>query len=207
MKTESHRLLGEYLIRTVHGFCEPRYEEAFLWGCVEPDLNFLTYLKGSRKIRLFRGHNFRNSEMCVRRIIDTLPKNKNWGIREYYRFGKLIHYLSDAFTYPHNENFGGNIREHRKYETELHNRFQRYIFLQQCVPNEDRCRSASEVVELLHRQYLDAEAGESTDIRYIVLASGSVYRLLMPEMAVDRNECSEVQYESSYHYGLLHANR
>jgi len=207
LKTESHRLLGEYLIRTVPGFCEPKYEEVFLWGCIEPDFNFFTYLKGSGKTRLFRGHNFRNSTACVRHIIDTLQKNKYWGIREYYRFGKLIHYLSDSFTYPHNENFSGSIREHRKYETELHNRFQRYIFLKQCVPNEDRCRSASEAVELLHRQYLEAEAGEATDIRYIVLATGSVYRMLIPETAGDRNQCSEVQYESSYNYGLLHANR
>lgn len=139
-------------------------------------------------------------------MIDTLQKNKDWGIREYYRFGKLIHYLSDAFTYPHNENFSGSIREHRRYEAELHNRLQRYIFLKQCVPNESRCQSASEVVELLHRQYLKAETGKTTDVRYIVMATGTVYRMIMPETAYAGKQYAEVQYESSYHYGLLHAD-
>lgn len=207
MKTESHKLLGEYLIGTVRGFCEPKYEKAFLWGCIEPDFNFLTYLKGSGRIRLFRGHNFRNSEACVHHMIDTLQKNKDWGMREYYRFGKLIHYLSDAFTYPHNENFSGSIREHRKYEAELHNCFQRYIILKQCVPNEEKLRSVCEVVELLHRQYLEAEVGKTTDVRYIVLTAATVFRMLMPETANAGKQYFEVQYESSYHYGLLRADR
>lgn len=207
MKTESHRLLGKYLIGTVHGIYEPKYEKAFLWGCVEPDFNFLTYLKGSGKIRLFRGHNFRNSATCVRHMLDTLQKNKDWGMREYYCFGKLIHYLSDAFTYPHNENFSGSIREHRRYEMELHKRFQRYIILKQCVPNEGQDRSACEVIGLLHRQYLDAEPGETTDVRYIVLTAAIVFRMLMPETANAEKQHAEVPYESSYHYGLLHADR
>jgi len=140
-------------------------------------------------------------------MIDTLQKNKDWGMREYYRFGKLTHYLSDAFTYPHNENFSGSIREHRRYETELHKRFQRYIILKQCVPNEGQDRSACEVVELLHRQYLDAEPGKTTDVRYIVLTAATVFRMLMPETTDAGKQYSEVQYESSYHYGLLHAGR
>ena len=192
MKTESHRLLGEYLIRTVHGFCNSKYEKVFLWGCVEPDFNFLTYLKGSEKIRLFRGHNFKNSEACVRHTIDALQKNKNWKILDYYRFGKLMHYLSDAFTYPHNENYSGSIREHRRYETELHKCFQRYIILKQCVPNEGQCHSACEVVELLHRKYLEAKMGETTDVRYIVLTAATVFRILMPETANAEKQHAEV---------------
>ena len=33
-----------------------------------------------------------------------------------YRLGVLLHYAADAFTWPHNEHFGGSLREHMRYE-------------------------------------------------------------------------------------------
>ena len=37
-----------------------------------------------------------------------------------YLLGKLIHYIADAFTFPHNNVFKGNLVQHCKYENKLH---------------------------------------------------------------------------------------
>ena len=45
MKTDSHLLLGQFLLRR-WGSPAPGKRAAFLWGCVEPDYNYATYLRG-----------------------------------------------------------------------------------------------------------------------------------------------------------------
>ncbi len=90
-----------------------------MFGCTEPDSNPLTYLKGSRTIQWPRGHNYRNAERLMARLSASLSRRERWGMLDYYRLGKLIHYTSDAFTYAHNETFRENIHEHRCYEARL----------------------------------------------------------------------------------------
>lgn len=61
MKTADHLLLGQYLVErcgTPHLRCHRR---AFLLGCVEPDYNVFSYLRGMRYYEKFRGHNAENS--------------------------------------------------------------------------------------------------------------------------------------------------
>jgi hypothetical protein len=156
LKTESHVLLVRYIIDSLKGFRAHSYEKAFLFGCIEPDYNILTYLKGSVKIQLLRGHNFKNSEKCMLRIIERLQLRKLWGMQEYYRFGKLIHYISDAFTYPHNETYSKSIREHRNYEKMLNCYFKNYITIPKSMPIESFGKSVVDAINLIHQEYLEA---------------------------------------------------
>lgn len=61
MKTIDHLRLEQYLI----AHCgTPRLRchcLAFLLGCVEPDYNMFSYLRGMRSFERFRGHNAENS--------------------------------------------------------------------------------------------------------------------------------------------------
>ncbi len=181
LKRESHRLLGIYLLKSLRGLPTQRYEKAFLFGCIQPDINIFTYLKGSMRVRLLKGHNFRNSERCVNRTIEKLQNSGSWKMKDYYRLGKLIHYISDAFTYPHNESYDESIREHRIYEGKLNCHFKNNINIPQYVTIESMGSSVIETVRMIHRQYSDAVKDISTDMAFIVNAAEIVFNSLVSE--------------------------
>ena len=206
MKTESHKLLGEYLINHCRSVNDWRYKKAFLWGCVEPDYNVLTYLKGSRSIQPFRGHNFKNAEHFILGMIGQLERTKRWGIKEYYRLGKLIHYISDAFTYPHNEHCSESLKGHLRYEGELHNSFRDFVAAPQKKP-EESASSVEEYVLSAHRRYVNASAGVSTDMPYIVDTTRTAFCLLIPESEAISGLSWGGEYENTHYHGLIHAGR
>jgi len=168
LKTASHKLLGQYLITDLYGLSARRYEKAFIFGCVEPDYNPLTYLRGSCQARFFKGHNFKNAKPCIMRLIQKLQQRKRWGIREFYLLGKLIHYIADAFTYPHNEFYKNSIIAHLRYEESLHNFLQKKIGMMPGLLQRYIGASAVEYIFLTHQQYSAASTGLLTDVQYIV---------------------------------------
>ena len=70
-------------------------------------------------VRLLRGHNYSNSQHYIYSRISRLQRRQRWTIWQYYTLGKLTHYLADAFTYPHNENYPDSMLCHHQYETDL----------------------------------------------------------------------------------------
>ena len=105
MRGKSHRCLGKYLVQHYMSDTPERYVKAFLLGCIEPDRNPATYLKGSIRCQWLRGHNYRNARRFMRAISARLEKKETLGLFDYYTLGKLIHYTTDAFTYAHNDTF------------------------------------------------------------------------------------------------------
>ena len=95
MQKRSHKLLASMLLESEHGFRAKRYELAFLFGSFQPDCNPLAYLKGSRRARKLRGHNFTNSRLYIESHIKLLQARTRWNIWQYYTLGKLTHYLAD----------------------------------------------------------------------------------------------------------------
>ena len=119
MRGKSHRCLGKYLVQHYMSDTPERYVKAFLLGCIEPDRNPATYLKGSIRCQWLRGHNYRNARRFMRAISARLEKKEKLGLFDYYTLGKLIHYTTDAFTYAHNDTFPTALSDHREYEAAL----------------------------------------------------------------------------------------
>lgn len=88
---------------------------AFVFGNVQPDLALYSYLRGGR----LQGHSFRNMSPRIDAVLAKLRKGRGEGFLHSYRLGKLMHYIADSFTYPHNDNFKGSLRAHMLYEDEL----------------------------------------------------------------------------------------
>lgn len=166
MKMKSHVLLAQYLLSSIPNCHSVIYQKAFVFGCIEPDLNIFSYLKGSVTCQKLRGHNYDNSYVYTLRTFKKLQGREKWGLRDYYRFGKLIHYLADAFTYPHNESFTGTLWEHRIYETHLHPHFSAY--LRQCKKNSEteNLKDISAFIAGLHGQYARLPGA---DMRFVSL--------------------------------------
>lgn len=171
MQKRSHKLLASALLRSQQGFCAKRFELAFLFGSFQPDCNPLTYLKGSRRAYRLRGHNFSNSQSYINMHIRKLQQRSSWTMWQYYTLGKLTHYLADAFTYPHNENYPDSLMDHRRYEDELRRylaeHLSRYDLLKQQLHQD-----LATAIDQLHRQYMDSKACLDRDIRYILEATG-----------------------------------
>ena len=182
MKQESHRRLGRYLMDQIAKQPKRRYSTAFFIGCVEPDRNPLSYLKGSIRAKWFYGHNYQNAERWIDRTIRHLQGKRRWNLLDYYRLGKLIHYTSDAFTYVHNNCFNEPIQAHRAHENALQELFFRSMRQRQ-VRRETGMRDLTVFFRAIHRQYLLVEADVNRDCQYILDMTSRVFCQLLPEAA------------------------
>ena len=178
MKAESHLLMGRYLAEKYMGNQPRRYVQAFLLGCVEPDKNPATYLKGSLRCQWLRGHNFDNSCRYMCKLCTQLGQKERMKLYDFYRLGKLIHYTADAFTYPHNQFYTDSLRRHRDYERQLSDYFRTRLPAQSAV-SAPRYTSALQAILGYHRDYSAFPMGSGTDTRFTVTACSEVLSLLM----------------------------
>ena len=169
MRGKSHYRLGEYLAERYMGHIPRHCVRAFLIGCVEPDRNPVTYIKGSFRHQWMRGHNYHNAKRFLSRLSRRLEQKMQLSILDYYALGKLIHYTADAFTLAHNRFFPRDLSCHRRYEAQLQEYFLQYL---QENPTVD-LRPDMEIMEavrLCHREYSVQPPHIHTDAAYILRA-------------------------------------
>lgn len=164
MKTRDHLVLGRYLINNCAVPQLLYHRKAFLLGCIEPDYNFFSYLRGMWRCEKFRGHNAENSFLFLLRCADDFDGrvlNSSW---DYFRLGTMIHYIADAFTAPHNGFWKKGLLEHSAYESALHSSFK--ALLKSVCPE----RIMYWEYAPLHRVYCAQTHNIKNDFRYILTA-------------------------------------
>lgn len=170
MRRKSHICLGNYLIDQYMLSAKKWHRRMFLFGCVQPDMNPLTYLKGSLRARWLCGHHYPNAKPFMERISQRLERRKQLHIMDYYTLGKLIHYTADAFTYAHNDTFPGSLSGHRNYEKELQYLFLSYLYQN---PRAD-CFSHLSIIEVIranHREYSSRNQNAPMDCLFTLQTS------------------------------------
>ena len=177
MRGKSHRCLGRYLIDRYLKDIPPHFQQAFLIGCVEPDLNPATYLKGSIRCQWLRGHNYRNACRFMRDISLRLEKKDKLNLWDYYTLGKLIHYTTDAFTYAHNDSFTTSLSDHREYEAALQDHFLQYIQEDPRVDTQT-AKTIMEAIYSYHREYEAQTADIHTDAKFALAACCCILAVL-----------------------------
>ena len=170
LQKRSHALLASALLRSECGFTARRFRWAFLFGSFQPDCNPLSYLKGSLRASKFRGHNYTNSLPYIESRIARLQRRSSWTMWQYYTLGKLTHYLADAFTYPHNENYPESLIAHRQYEDALRLYLAAYLAHRTLQRQQIRSDVIAAIREL-HAQYMEDLADVRRDARYILEAT------------------------------------
>ena len=112
---------------------------------------------------------------CLGSILPDDNDPKESKERVYWRrFGEVMHYMADYFTFPHNKNFTGNLYEHNKYEKHLKNHLKRYIesgAADRMVILPVNFGSFRELVEYIgnaHERYLLKERNIAEDVQYIL---------------------------------------
>lgn len=176
-KAHSHLLLGDYLASKYMAHSAKRHKHAFLLGCISPDVNPTTYLKGSIRHQWLRGHNWNNSKKYITRISNRLERKENLKILDYYKLGKLIHYTTDAFTLAHNAHFPKNLQKHRLYEKDLQRHFSEYLATPKHIapPAEN---GIFHIIRNYHQDYSKGPKGISTDTKYAFTVCSLIFTML-----------------------------
>ena len=71
-------------------------------GCIEPDLNVFTYLRGSRKEKKFHGHNAGNCRAHLEKLLRKIEERGLTSGYDCFLLGVAVHYIADSFTAVHN---------------------------------------------------------------------------------------------------------
>ncbi len=179
MQKRTHTLLARTLLRGETGFSARRFELAFLFGSFQPDVNPLSYLKGSLRHNKLKGHNYANSRAYINARILKLQRRRRWTMWQYYTLGKLTHYLADAYTYPHNEDYPDSMMDHHNYETGLR-QFMRGYLSNRHICRQQARRDLIAALEELHAQYMSTRASMYRDASYILKATSLLMSGCLP---------------------------
>lgn len=171
METKDHYYLAKQLIKNKEVGMIKR--AAFLLGNLIPDANPYSYLSFAGS-GLFQGHYYSCRKSFFERVCcKEIHNSVYW----WYRAGNLIHYLSDAFTRPHNEEFSYDLSEHIQYEHMLHKAFRKQTGKHQHNPKErfGDGRDACEWIFMIHQEYMKSSAGVREDCQYILYVTTTIY--------------------------------
>lgn len=179
MQTKDHRNLALKLIGASDDEGLWQHRRAFMFGCIEPDMNPMTYTRGSLHHRRFRGHNAENARQHIHQCLETLQSTGLYTPYSYFVLGTLLHYVADTFTFPHNEGYTGTLLEHRAYEGELHRVFSRKLASYSCKNREIYPYSAWRAFSFSCRRYASAPRTMETDCEYIIQACGVILNKML----------------------------
>lgn len=168
MRKKSHISLAWYLMNSEGMDSLKQHKGSFYLGSILPDCvpSFLV-----------RRHTFEDSFGVLEKELEKLvshfdPKK---GIDSYFcrHLGVITHYISDYFTFPHNDNYPGKLKDHCIYEEKLKKRLRSYVHSPEavrervavtiCTPQEILA-----FVRRMHEMYKLAESVVKRDCEYII---------------------------------------
>lgn len=167
MKKKSHISLARFLIDNMNVRDLQEHKKAFYFGSILPDLKLSFFTKRH------------TIDETLFDLIDEIKKitvnyDPNKGINGYFarHLGIITHYLSDYCTYPHNNTFEGNMREHIQYEKELKERLNEYVNRSDLrLKRNYTFHTLDEIICLIistHKEYMKALKAIKEDIQYII---------------------------------------
>ncbi len=126
METQDHLMLAKWLLARVTYRLPVGFAAGFCLGSVMPDWNPFTYMRGIRAGQGMHGHNAEVTGKRICHLISESAEDASFDFIHGLRLGTTMHYLADAFTYPHHEYYHGTLAGHVAYEAALHLTFVRY---------------------------------------------------------------------------------
>lgn len=122
MRKKSHISLAKHIVSISGIQSFEKHKKAFYVGSVLPDCkpSFIT-----------KRHEITGTFDLVERGIERLTQgDREFGdlsTTYYRRLGEIVHYIADYFTFPHNKEYQGTMKQHCIYEGELKHALRSYI--------------------------------------------------------------------------------
>ena len=177
LRKKSHILLGRYLADQMSEvYSLQQHRKAFCLGNIMPDLrpSFLTTRHE------FFG-TFSQLQEKMRELIERNPEEDN--ARVYWRrFGEVMHYIADYFTFPHNKTFDGTLYQHNTYEKHLKNELKAFVLEGKAdvyTEKEIHFETLNQLLQYIkehHRRYLNCKRNIDDDIHYILTVCYQVFQ-------------------------------
>lgn len=165
METKDHLYLAK-LITGAANFGGRLKKSAFEYGCISPDVNPLTYVKG---------HTYAGTVSYVRNTLNRLH-GKLKSPADYFDLGRAVHFIGDYFTFPHTPRFKGTLSEHVSYENLLH----RHIITESNEINTESrldlssAKKCIDLLECVHEKYYSTKNSIENDWNYIRFVCSSI---------------------------------
>ena len=142
------------------------HRKAFCLGNILPDIqpSFIT------KRHEYFG-TFDEVQGKIRRLVQV---GENYNDRVFWRrAGEVMHYIADYFTFPHNANYPGNIKDHCIYEEELKKELRAYVHSPEAVRRREKMEMHTPadilaMIRQMHNRYLQMESVVKRDCQYII---------------------------------------
>lgn len=166
------------------------YRFCILAGSIMPDLLFHTYIVG---------HTWK---AAYKRTLKRLEHLECWGSVNMFSFfwlGYLLHYVEDFFTFPHNEEFIGNVAEHVSYESRMLKKVKQFYQKEKATLNDMSFMTGEALCNYLidlHKEYLEKERTFETDRYYIEQAATSVLTCFTAIFARNENYIETMRIET-----------
>jgi hypothetical protein len=171
LKTETHKILAEYLAFKYLADRSILENIAFKIGSIEPDYNPFSYLRGFF-VRPFFGHGSDNCRKYLKSAAKRLKKQNSDGVWYMFKLGVFIHYLADSFTYSHNNGYGGGVKEHDRYERNLDVFYREKISLLDTKLPVLMSRGVNlrlgELIDAVHEKYKNMQHNPEKDLLFIL---------------------------------------
>lgn len=168
MRKKSHISLAKYIVDSLNEQNLQKHKKAFYLGSILPDCK-PSFLTTRHEIQ----ETFDQVEEKIRRL-SSGENVKN--LRVYFRdLGQVIHYVADYFTFPHNRNYTGTLRDHCTYEKWLKQSLKEYIRSGEAARNSEKARrfrspeAICEFIRRAHEAYMSRRTNVERDCRMIVV--------------------------------------
>lgn len=195
MTSKDHRILGEFLAQQMIKNTSLLATRLFVTGCVFPDHNPLTYLRGLCMGHPLKTHFLFLSKPEILRLCNKLENRDKLYLWDYYTLGTLTHYAADAFTFPHNEHYTGNMVEHAQYEhVTLHKIFEQHLLNEFSMEKHDQNGNGSLETAFteLHDSYMETEPSPLCDARYICRICTVICERVLEKEANEKERCVQI---------------
>ena len=166
MRKKSHISLAKHIVNIADIQNFDKHKKAFYVGSILPDCkpSFLT-----------KRHEINGTFDLVEKGIEKLTRGyqniEELSTAYFTRLGEVMHYIADYFTFPHNREYDGTMKEHCIYEERIH------------LEDLERFRSVADICAYLkeqHRNYIQqGRHSVEEDCRYIVsICSKAAFAIL-----------------------------
>ena len=169
MRKKSHISLAMYLVNHLETAELVNHRRSFYIGSILPDCkpSFLT-----------TRHEFDGTFQMVKNRILKLTTQSDFqsdnSVSYMMDLGQIVHYIADYFTYPHNEIYDGNLKDHCVYEKQLKFSLRAYIKSGEAERNQNQPRQFEtpqalfSFIQKAHDEYLKMKHSVEEDCMYIV---------------------------------------
>lgn len=168
MRKKSHISLARFLVNASGDDVLRRRWKAFYVGSLLPDCrpSFLT-------VRHEYDETIDMVEHKIRGLMEDPEHHSEDSMRYMIDLGQVFHYIADYFTFPHNSNYPGSLKDHCIYEKYLKFGLRSYIRERAgalCAEEGEKLYSVEDILAYIHRnhqEYMEKYRSVEEDCEYI----------------------------------------